>query len=42
MNFIDLAFQFSTALSHYETEQQTLKMSLNTNEQLLKQVYFFC
>lgn len=32
------AFQFSTTLSHYEAEQQALKTSLNTNDQLLKQL----
>jgi len=32
------AFQFSTALSHYEAEQQALKTSLNANDQLLKQL----
>ncbi|CAF0785447.1 unnamed protein product [Rotaria sordida] len=32
------AFQFSSALSHYEAEQQALKTSLNANDQLLKQV----
>jgi hypothetical protein len=36
--FVDLAFQFSTALSHYEAEQQALKSSLDANDQLLKQV----
>lgn len=34
----DLAFQFSSALSHYEAEQQALKGSLDANDQLLKQV----
>jgi len=32
------AFQFSSTLSHYEAEQQALKTSLDTNEQLLKQL----
>lgn len=32
------AFQFSSALSHYEAEQQALKTSLNANDQLLKQL----
>jgi hypothetical protein len=36
--FVYLAFQFSTALSHYEAEQQALKTSLDANGQLLKQV----
>ncbi len=33
-----IAFQFSSALSHYEAEQQALKTSLDANDQLLKQV----
>ncbi|CAF3387854.1 unnamed protein product [Rotaria sp. Silwood1] len=32
------AFQFSTALSHYEAEQQALKTSLDANDHLLKQL----
>jgi len=32
------AFQFNTALSHYEAEQQALKASLDANDQLLKQL----
>ncbi len=37
-SFIYLAFQFNTALSHYEAEQQALKTSLDANYQLLNQV----
>lgn len=36
--FVFLAFQFSSALSHYEAEQQALKTSLDANDQLLKQL----
>ncbi|CAF0753377.1 unnamed protein product [Didymodactylos carnosus] len=32
------AFQFSSALTHYNTEQQTLKTSLDSNDHLLKQL----
>lgn len=32
------AFQFSSSLSHYESEQQALKSSLDANDHLLKQL----
>jgi len=32
------AFQFSSTLTHYDAEQQALKMSLDANDQLLKQL----
>ena len=37
-SLLTLAFQFSSSLSHYESEQQALKSSLDANDHLLKQV----